>query len=384
MKKLVLATAVLTASLGAYAALPTSAAPFTLEIPNLKAGLEITLEGLLLQPSNANLDYVGVDSAVLTGPFGGGTGPVTLATAQQVNSVDPGYDWGFRVGLGYVFANSGNDIQLNWTHFDNSYDSTTFGNPGTLITAAGIPLIPLDFTLGGVSVATNGISATSNLDVKMDAVDLDVGQYVNVGTRLQMRFFGGLRAARVEQNITNNYASSYDVTVVSGGTAPTTVFDGTASYNETDVSNSKFTGIGPRFGVDSSYHVWDCFGIVAHVAASLLIGEVDTDTTGTSVINVNPNPLTSVFPITTSSATNVDDQNRIVPVLDAKLGIDYTWEFQNRSSLSIEAGWQATQYIDAVDSYQNNVGNAFGLGNNNQTTSSIGFQGPYLSLNFNV
>lgn len=373
MKKLVLATAVLTASLGAYAALPTSAAPFTLEIPNLKAGLEITLEGLLLQPSNSNLDYVGVDSAAVSGLFD--AGPLSIATAQQVNSNDPGYDFGFRVGLGYVFANSGNDIQLNWTHFDNSYDSTTVGGPNSvLLTQSGIPLVNLAF----LGIPTPLTTATSNLDVKMDAVDLDVGQYVNVGTRLQMRFFGGLRAARVEQNITNSYGAVYDIANVSNNAL------NTASYSESDVSNSKFTGIGPRFGVDSSYHVWDCFGIVAHVAASLLVGQVDTTTNGSATISIDPNPSADILPVSLSGGTNVDNQNRVVPVLDAKLGLDYTFEFQNRSSLSIEAGWQVTQYIDAVDQYQNNIGNFGGLGNNQQTTSSIGFQGPYLSLNFNV
>lgn len=376
MKKfsLVLATAALTASLGAYAALPTSAAPFTLEIPNLKAGLEITLEGLWLQPSSSNLNYVGVDSFAASGAIFGGAGPVTINTAQQVNSVDPSYDWGFRVGLGYVFANSGNDIQLNWTHFDNSYDSTTFGGPNAvLITGAGIPLIDLGFL--GIPSTT---SATSNVDIKMDAVDLDVGQYVNIGTRLQMRFFGGVRGARVEQNKTNNYAADYDI---SGITGPAV---NNVDYNETDISNSKFTGIGPRFGVDSSYHVWDCFGIVAHVAAAMLIGQTETDTTGAAVVSIDPNPLPTVFPITVTTATNVDKTNRIVPVIDAKLGIDYTFEFQNRSSLSIEAGWQATQYINAVDSYNKSVSNLFGLGVNNVSTSSLGFQGPYLSLNFNV
>lgn len=379
MKKfsLAIATAALTASLGAYAALPTTAAPFQLEIPNLKAGLEVTLEGNLLRPTNSNLDYVGVDSFAFSGVFA--PGPWTFNTAQQVNSVQPGYDFGFRVGLGYVFPNSGNDVQLNWTHFDNSYDATTFGGPNaTLITGAGIPLITPTGVFG--FDIPSSISATSNLDVKMDAVDLDVGQYVNIGTRLQMRFFGGLRAARVENNKTNSYSAVYDVSDVFANPVGTNIF----SYNEVDVLNSKFRGIGPRFGIDSSYHVWNCFGIVAHVAAAMLVGDVDTTTTGTSVIDLNPNLGLGVLPLTTTSATNTDDSNRIVPAFDAKLGIDYTWEFQNRSSLSIEAGWQVTQYIDAVDQYNNNIGNGFGLGNNDQSTTSIGFDGPYLSLNFHV
>ena len=53
MKKfLVLATAGLSASLGAYAAIPTDAKPFQVIVPNIKAGPEIILEGLLLRPHN--------------------------------------------------------------------------------------------------------------------------------------------------------------------------------------------------------------------------------------------------------------------------------------------------------------------------------------------
>ena len=62
MKKfsVVLAAAGLTASLGAYATLPTDATPFSLNIPNLKSGLEITLEGLLLRQDVVNSDYATV------------------------------------------------------------------------------------------------------------------------------------------------------------------------------------------------------------------------------------------------------------------------------------------------------------------------------------
>jgi hypothetical protein len=48
MKKfLVLAAAGLSASLGAYAAIPTDAKPFQVIVPNIKAGPEIILEGVV-------------------------------------------------------------------------------------------------------------------------------------------------------------------------------------------------------------------------------------------------------------------------------------------------------------------------------------------------
>lgn len=368
MKKfsLVLATAGLTASLGAYAALPTTAQPFQLEIPNLKPGLEVTLEGLLLRPTNSDMDYAQIQSFDFTAP------PITFTTNNSVQSVQPGMDFGFRVGLGYVFADSGNDVQLNWTHFDHSNDDSTAAGPGqVLVTQIGFPL----FNLTGLPfITSSSVTGTSTVDNQYNAIDLDVGQYVNVGTRLQMRFFGGLRAAQVKQNTTDSYdtATGIDLPFI----VPFNVYT-----NETDTFNSKFTGIGPRFGVDTSYEVWHCFGVVAHLAGALLVGQVDTSTTNTvSLVTDNTNINNFLgLPATTTLNTSTDNVDRVVPAFDAKLGIDYTWEFRNRSSLSLEAGYQVTQYIDAVDNLNYTLLNGV-----QRQTSSVGYDGPYLSLNFHV
>jgi hypothetical protein len=390
MKKLsvVLATAGLAASLGAYAALPTTAQPFQLEVPNLKPGLLVTLEGDLLRPtSNANYDYAAIDSFTFNGflPFGAANG-VTLTGTQSISTVNPSYEFGFRVGLGYIFPDSGNDIQLNWTHFDNDdNDSSVTSVPGTvLITGLGVPLINFNggtfagFNFDGFDIPSS-VSASSSVDNKMDAVDLDVGQYVNVGTRLQMRFFGGLRAARVEQNISDSYYGTWDFSNFIGNPALTNVL----SYNEFDSFDSEFKGIGPRFGVDSSYHVWDCFGVVAHVSAALLVGETETSASSVASFTTSQNNFPNLFPLTFATNINQVDENRVVPNIDAALGIDYTWEFVNRSTLTIEAGYKVSTYIDAVDKFDI-AGNFGGLGAPERDSSTVSYDGPYLALNFHV
>ncbi len=208
------AAATLAASLGAYAALPTGAAPFQVVVPNLKSGVEFTLEGLYVQPTNSDLDYV---TSVVT--------PTTGNTNTNLSNVDPDYDFGFRVGLGYIFPDSGNDVQASWTHFSHSSsDSTGFAGLGIdAVTRSGNTL-PVGDT------ATDTLTANSNADFKYDAVDLDVGQYISVGTRLQTRLFAGLRYAQVKSNLTDTYAGSF----TSGVATP---------FSDVEFYNSKFNGL---------------------------------------------------------------------------------------------------------------------------------------------
>ncbi len=348
MKKLSAALiAGLTVSLSTFAAVPTGAAPFQVVVPNLKSGLAFTLEGLYLQPTNSDLDY----GTLLSPP---GANPTTA----DVKTVDPDYDIGFRIGLGYVFPNSGNDVQLNWTHFDHSSDdAASFVGAGS----TGQPH-PTVITRGGnvmpAWVDETG-TATSNVSVNYDAVDLDVGQYMSVGTRLQTRLFAGLRYAYIKQNITDFYS---DIST-----------SGTVFNLETDTFNSKFTGIGPRLGIDTAYHVGNCFGVVGHIAAALLVGRVET----TSGVNASGLDITNaVVSVTT------DNQTRVAPAFDAKLGVDYSWPIRNDAQrFTIEAGYQVTQYIDAIDRLYVNVTNGNTV---TRTTSGVGFNGPYLSLSYKM
>ncbi len=347
-----IAVATLAASLGAYAAVPTGASPFQVVVPNLKSGVEFTVTGLYLQPTNSDLDY----ATTVQTTSGSNT------TTTNVSTLNPDYNLGFAIGLGYVFADSGNDVQANWTHFShNNTTSQVFnGNSPTIISKAGI--VFNDANPGDQQ------SASSTADFKYDAVDLDVGQYISVGTRLQTRLFAGLRYAQIKNNLTDTYN---DNNIPRGGDTSNTT---------TETYNSKFTGIGPRMGVDVSYHVGGCFGVVGHMAATLLVGRVEA--------NSNVVQTESPIPFTNTLGANADNQTRIVPGFDMKLGVDYSIPFRNDASrFTIEAGYQATQYVDAIDRLTMQTNGSItdaslvGVG---RTTSGIGFNGPYLSLNYKM
>ena len=59
-----------------------------------------------------------------------------------------------------------------------------------------------------------------------------------------------------------------------------------------------------------------------------------------------------------------------------ELGLDYSIPFHNDAQrLTVEGGWQVTHYYDAVDQLK-----VTGV----RTTSDVGLQGPYLSLNLKL
>lgn len=389
MKKLpvVLATAGLTASMGVFAAFPTDAAPFQVVVPNLKSGFDITFEGLYLQPTNSDLDY-----ATVSGFTSSGDG-TTITGNVNVKTVDPDYNFGFRVGLGYTFQDSGNDVQLSWTHFDNN-DSASFTVPNeyVMISRLGVP-----FPVGIGSIifdddepGFDSAYASSEAKTKLDSIDLDVGQYVDIGTRLRMRMFAGLRVAQVRSDLNNHYQGMLTTEELDDDELITEELTVTGYEN----FNSKFTGIGPRFGVDSAYHIGNCFGVVGHASFALLVGQTKTDTNfhynATTLENGEFDESYDV-----NGYINSDDTTRVVPVLDAKLGLDFSHEFDNGGVLTIEGGYQWTQYIDAIDRLDTGSsvlepiddGEMVGLSsavNVERTTSSVGFNGPYLSLNWKV
>lgn len=378
MKKsfFVLAITGLTASLGAYATVPTTAAPFQLIIPNLESGFEFYASGFYLQPSSNDLNYA------IVGNSNANLGVPNTSTAIQGNILtnDPSFGLGFTLGIGYIFANSGNDIQVSWTSYNHATDDSFFTEPGQFLSSgtsfnefnyAGVYTIgPNTFTV------VEYLNAGSAINNKLNTIDVDMGQFLDIGTRLRMRMFAGLRAAQVEQDIQNTYHDMTDVAITNAVGTSLAHFHHKDDLKET--FNSRFQGLGPLMGIKTSYNVWNCFGVTALVDAAMLVGKVDTSTNSWQRINLIDNATnTSIFPeIFPVNIYSQNDDNiwRVVPAVDAKLGLNYSYIFRNRSAITLEAGYQSSYYLDAVDKVEPFT--------DNRNTSSIAYSGPYASLNF--
>lgn len=344
MKRLFSALLGLGISASTFAAYPAATDPTIVNVPQLPGGFFIGGTLLYLQPSahNGDLDYVSVDSGTTSSFF------------SSLGSIDPSYDWAWGLNIGYIFPNTGNDINLSYLHFSTRDTRTNYP-------VVGVFTDPINIFDDGNEVPQ---FAAARAKYDLNQVDLTAGQYIDVGCRLILHPNAGLRWAQVERRFSSFYT---EVLALSGDN------DSTAAAEKSD-----FSGIGPLVGIDATYYIGLGFGAVAHVDSALLIGDMDVN-----LNSISGEDGTDFF--TTSANANVN--RRIVPVTDAKLGFDYTYVFNNlsNSDLTLEAGWQFSNYYNAIDRIPTLVASDDGTSSViRRTTSDLGINGPYVSLVFHA
>lgn len=264
----------------------------------------------------------------------------------DVFNAETDYDFGWEGSLGYIFEGTANAIELYYRGFDgqNSTD-------------------PKDGTANGMVLE----NVQDSIRYKLNAFDLMISQFLDIGTHMQMRFSGGLSYAEIQQKQT-----------VDG--------DITKPLSETEYSSvakkSKFTGFGPRVAVDSRYDFGGeaaGFGIVGGASLAFYLG--DTDLT-TEIVNTSAENGTTDY---TNQKNNANVTN-----LRANLGLDYVYFFDNeeRSTLGLELGYMVDYYDDAVTDYAAVSSNAFGtpttsvdnVSSNPTTNNALAFSGPYVQI----
>lgn len=246
----------------------------------------------------------------------GTSSPVTF------HDFDYDWDWGFALDASYHF-NTGNDFTVSWYHLDNK-------------------------TNGNYAVIANGTSVNRfvNKD-KWDAVNAELGQFVDFSANKKMRFHGGMQFMRIESTL-NNFV----------------IATGQQAFGN---DYSKFSGLGPRTGLDMHYVFGNGFGIYAKAAAAILVGSSKFN----SGINTAVTPNTVGFAGPSKTA--------IVPELEAKLGAMYTYAMAS-GDLSIDAGYMWFDYMNALNKVENS-----GLGVGFATRvigSDYSASGPYVGLKY--
>lgn len=399
MKSLSLALAAMGLTAGAFAALPAATDPTIVNVPQLPGGFVMGGSGFYLQPSNTNgdLDYAAVNVNNATTVFGSAT-----AFSSSLQNVDPSYNWGWGVNVGYIFPNTGNDINLSYFQLNTSDTASVFNNSlNGSISSVDNNVNFENFANGSfVPSSPNTIadSATAKSEYNLNQVDLTAGQYINVGCRLSLHPFAGLRWAEVQRKLNSAYSDDATGSTTIAGGFVTDVLNQSVAFAE----KSDFQGVGPVAGIDANYYVGMGFGIVGHFDSALLIGDINASTNALTqgvafnAVDVSegfPAPLTFTAQGAAIASFTAGDIHRVVPVLDGKLGADYTYVFNNvaNSDLTLEAGWMVSNYFNAVDRLQTNTDITlnsstfppvfvFSSTVTGRTTSDFAIQGPYVSL----
>jgi hypothetical protein len=321
--------------------LSTSLTPISIRVPALKSGFEFSVAALWLQPSGGDLLY-----SVLTSPF-----PIESPSWEN-QYVSPGHTFSFDLGMRYVFSDTGRDVQLQWTHMDSNDSDATNANvdDGQFVAP------PYETGPDGGGIENSSSSVNFNYDV----INLDVGQYLQFGQRVQMRFFNGVSYAKIKQAWNSFYT------------------DNPGDFTVSQDVDSDYQSFGPRAGVLATYDIGHHIHLVSQVASSLLIGELKSSTTylsSSDTENIENNYQT----------IDTDDQMEVVPAFDGKLGLSYTYPV-DESVLTIEAGYQAAVYLNAIyEAYPTSVvepiqNGTIAVDTMGTSQSNFSVNGPYFRL----
>lgn len=245
-------------------------------------------------------------------------------TGNTIRELDNDFDWGYRLEGSYHFG-TGNDLDLNWTHFDATTKFNSFFGP-----------TPIQ------------LEAPFNLknSTNYDQVNLVFGQHTDVGLLKNIRFFGGLQYVSIHSHIARNFVLPPPVVEMAEIT-------GIKHY-----SQSGFNGVGPVLGADYVYDFMNGFSISANGAGSIISGS----SRHRSGFVFSPSGLVP--------ASTYASKKSMVPSVEAKLGLKYAHQMA-QGTLNILGGYQVVNYFHALPT--------IGVGT---SESDFGLYGPYFGINW--
>lgn len=344
--------------------------------------------------------YLGVGGSYL---LGAGTGPELNIesfqyfdfTSNQFTSilqqVDSDYDWAYEFRVGYDVPCSNNNIELSYFHYQNSnrYDRDLSSAFNTLATYYYTNIITPVFPtpVDGVFTGLTELNGRSSLNYKLNKIDLTVGKrYANV-CGLAIHPSLGIRYAHLEREVGGLIPG-----IVATGIGTPVPIDTLSNFSILQPkAESTYHGIGPVFSLDTRYGFCG-FGLVSHLDGALLAGKINSYT----IFDLQLPPVAGAGnPLLLYNSTHqifrVPSTHRVVTSFGGKLGLDYAFTFCNRSSLSVEAGYFVTKYVDTFDIVRGDVQaplptSITGLNQNQRITERVtndfDLNGPYVDVSY--
>lgn len=290
-------------------------------VPNLPASNELTVGALFLRPGGSN------DYAVLVNPFNGSVATPILSPNWETKGINPKFSPGFSLNFRHIFLNSGSDINVYWAHL-NTTDNSSFPvnrNPPPSQQMTG----PI-WNIGPDAGTTSAVSG--QLKNNYDVFNVEIGKHVNFDPNLKSRLFAGISALSLEQKTSADFS----------GTDPIL-----GPYTFGISTDSKYRALGLRLGADGEYQTKYNIGFVGLFAGDLYVGSMSpsTNTNGTgSILTAGGIPVNHQW-------LSHNNYVEVVPALDAKLGVKYSRAYSSDRSFTIEAGYMASIYVNAVQNY---------------------------------
>ncbi|MFI5333941.1 MAG: Lpg1974 family pore-forming outer membrane protein [Chlamydiales bacterium] len=269
---------------------------------------EASVSALLLQPTSGNLDYAA--EAI----------PIPLASPNwKIHQIDTDYNFGFDAEIRGIFRERNTDLSLDWEHFHSVDEASKQVSSSNMIGPF--------FEIG--PDASPYKKARGKVVFQFDKVELNYGIFVNFGKHLQTNLFTGLSFAQIKQTLFSKFS------------------DFTGEIVRTITTPSRFIGAGPQAGVDFAYRIIAGLGISGTLKASFLVGQQKNHT---KYLATSPALAGLGVSSPNMQKTSTHQKTQVVPGLEGKLGLSYTFNIRKLSFAKLEAGYQVQTFIDAIQS----------------------------------
>lgn len=265
----------------------------------------------------------------------------SVSVLAKLSVVDPSFEYkpGFRIGLGYDAPSSSWNFQLAWTRIHETVSSSVYNDaqgvvPLTLPIAVLLGLSESSSSSSAraiASQATLGSGARSHWNFEFDTIDMQIGRNCSVREGLDCFPYLGVKGALIKQNQRIEYLGfSYE----------------NIPLNVGNFKKNNFYGIGPSFGLDSSWEFCPHWNLSSGVCGALLYGK----------FNVSEHPSETQG----SQFIKVDSRNSrkhlLRPTIDANIGLDWSGWIHNKCqmkvgvSYEVQYWWNQWQAPPAVES----------------------------------
>lgn len=270
----------------------------------------------------------------------------TTADVTDEPVVKPHFDWdfGYRVGLGYIFESRRWDMSLQWTHF-NTGSHQTRSTDGDIefgmfpIWSLADDILPYDWVA----------ASKSHWRLNLNLLDLDFGRLYGFGKVFFLRPFAGVRSAWINQDLDIRYRGGifYDGLDLLD-------LDSTFGPDYVDMKNN-FYGIGPRLGIEPQLNLGGGLRIYASASGEGQYGfyNVHQKETYFKTVRYHKNRYPQEW----------------VWMADAGAGLLWkTYFARQRCALTFQLGWEYHIFFDQVKL----KGDKFGLVSGNRNLSLNG------------
>lgn len=254
---------------------------------------------IYMRPRDAQIAYaVPIDGPIAQAPA---ANPIQIA---GVGVVEPEFEPAFNVGFNLAL-NSMSSLDINYTMFESStMDQIETSAPNVMRSIVSHP--------SSTSTATDFLTASANLDIDYDVLDLTFRHLFVGGRVFAVNYFLGARYGTLDQQFRAHF-----------------VDNGTEDVQTT----IDFEGAGLRFGLDAERHACRSrLRYYAKASASFIAGRFRTN----------------YFQGTSFDPTIVDtnwEAGRVVPILDFEIGAG--WRSAN-DRLRLSAGYMVSSWYNMV------------------------------------